>query len=218
MSTLMSFYLFFKKCVYEDRSDECFNKKWNELLTNYSLEENSWMENLYELREKWAAVYRNSFTADMITTQRSEGMNNIFKKRFYRKLDLSELIVECEKVSASLRKNELDEDFKSRMKKSVNYILNFPLLKTVAEAYTRRMYSEFEEEFKAQFSFSCKLLQNEGSISTFMVTHMNSDCGATVLFNSADNTLLVPAENLSPQVCLFLKMQIIKILYSQICL
>jgi zinc finger SWIM domain-containing protein 3 len=182
------------------------------------LEENSWMENLYELREKWAAVYRNSFTADMITTQRSEGMNNIFKKRFYRKLDLSELIVECEKVSASLRKNELDEDFKSRMKKSVNYILNFPLLKTVAEAYTRRMYSEFEEEFKAQFSFSCKLLQNEGSISTFMVTHMNSDCGATVLFNSADNTLLVPAENLSPQVCLFLKMQIIKILYSQICL
>jgi zinc finger SWIM domain-containing protein 3 len=138
-----------KKCVYEDRSEECFKKKWNELLTNYSLEENSWMENLYELTKKWVAVYRNSFTADMTTTQRSEGMNNVFKKRFRRKLGLSELIVECEKVSASLRENELDEDFKSRMKKLVNYISNFPLLKTAAEAYTRRMYSEFEEEFKA---------------------------------------------------------------------
>jgi hypothetical protein len=26
-------------------------------------------------------------------------------------------------------------------------------------------------------------------MSIFMVTHMNSDCGATVLFNSADNTI-----------------------------
>jgi zinc finger SWIM domain-containing protein 3 len=42
----------FKKYFYEDRSEKCFKKKWNELLTIYSLEENSWMENLYELREK----------------------------------------------------------------------------------------------------------------------------------------------------------------------
>jgi zinc finger SWIM domain-containing protein 3 len=93
-----------------------FQKKWNELLTEYSLEENSWMLNLYDLREKWAAIYRDSFTADMTTTQRSEGINNVFKKRFRRKLGLSELIMECEKVSASLRENELYEDFKSRTK------------------------------------------------------------------------------------------------------
>jgi hypothetical protein len=49
------------------------------------------MLNLYYLREKWAVVYRDSFIADMTTTQRSEGMNNIFKKRFHRKLGLSEL-------------------------------------------------------------------------------------------------------------------------------
>jgi zinc finger SWIM domain-containing protein 3 len=128
------------------------------------LDENSWMKNIYELREKWAAVYRDSFTADMTTTQRSEGMNNVFKKRFRRKLGLSELIIECEKVSASLWENELDEDFKSRMNNPVNYIPNFPLLKTAVKTYTRRMYSEFEEEFKGQFSFSCKLLHNVGSI------------------------------------------------------
>jgi zinc finger SWIM domain-containing protein 3 len=138
----------FKSCVYEDRSEECFQNKWNELLTKYNLQENSWMLNLYDLREKWAAVYRDSFTADMTTTQRSEGMNNVYKKRFRRKLGLSELIVECEKVSASLRENELYEDFKSRMKTPVNYIPNFPLLKTAVESYTRRMYTEFEDEFK----------------------------------------------------------------------
>ena len=80
------------------------------------------MLNLYSLREKWAAVYRDSFTADMTSTQRSEGMNNLFKNRFRRKLGLSELIGECDKVSATLRENELEEDFQSRRKKPVNYV------------------------------------------------------------------------------------------------
>ena len=71
----------FKRCVYEDRSEAIFIEKWNELLFEYKLEENKWMKNLYDLRKKWAAVYRDSFTADMNSTQRSEGMNNVFKKK-----------------------------------------------------------------------------------------------------------------------------------------
>jgi len=109
------------------------------------------MLNLYNLRTKWAVVYRDSFTADMNSTQRSEGMNNVFKKRFRRKLGISELLVECDKVSSSLRKNELDKDFESHRKSPVTYIPNCPLLKTAAESYTGRMYKEFEEEFKDNF-------------------------------------------------------------------
>jgi len=138
----------FKKRVYEDRSETYFIEKCHELLAKYNLKNNSWMANLYALRAKWAAVYRDSFTADMNSTQRSEGMNNVFKKRFHRRLGLSELLVECEKVAVSLRANELDADFKSRRKNLVTYIPNLPMLNTAAESYTRRMYSEFEEEFK----------------------------------------------------------------------
>jgi hypothetical protein len=89
-------------------------------------------------------------------TQRSEGMNNVFKKRFRRKLGLSELIVECEKVFASCSENELDEDFKSRMKNSVNYTQDLPLMKTATEMYTMRIFHEFEEEFKRQHSFNVR--------------------------------------------------------------
>ncbi|WVZ62367.1 hypothetical protein U9M48_012125 [Paspalum notatum var. saurae] len=164
-------------------------KRCNELLTKYGLVDNSWLLNLYELREKWAAVYRDCFTPDMTSTQRSEGMNNVFKKRFRRKLGLSELLAECDKVSTTLRENELDEDFKSRIKNPVHYIQNFPLFRIAAESYTRRMCVEFEEEFKRQLSYSGKLLHTEGSISTFVVTHMQSNYGATVVFNSADTTI-----------------------------
>jgi zinc finger SWIM domain-containing protein 3 len=72
----------FKKYVYEDRSEDYFKKKWNELLTEYGFEDNTWMQKLYDLRVKWVVVYRDSFTADMTSTQRSEGMNNILKKCF----------------------------------------------------------------------------------------------------------------------------------------
>ena len=179
----------FKRCVYKDRSEAYFIEKWNELLSEYKLEDNSWMRNLYYLRAKWAAVYRDAFTADMTSTQRSEGMNNVFKKIFRRKLGLSELLVECEKVLLSLRENELDEDFNSRRKDAVTYTTDLPMLKTAAESYTRRMYSEFEDEFKKQLSLSQKLLQTEGTNLTFFVTYMQSDRGATVVFNSEDSTI-----------------------------
>ena len=166
-----------------------FIEKWNELLREYKLEDNSWMQNLYSIWAKWAVVYRDSFTADMNSTQRSEGMNNVFKKSFRRKLGLSELLVECEKVSDSLCQNELDDDFKSRGKIPVTYILNLPMLRTAAESYTRRMYSKFEEEFKKQFTLSCNLVRTEGTNLTFMVTYMQSERGATVVFNTADSTI-----------------------------
>jgi len=183
------FLLDFKNCVYEDRSETYFIEKWHELLDKYNLENNSWMANLYALRAKWAAVYRDSFTADMNSTQRSEGMNNVFKKRFRRKLGLSELLVECEKVAVSLRANELDADFKSRQKNPVTYISNLPMLNTAAESYTRRMYSEFEEEFKKQFTLSSELLEAVGTNLTFFVKYMQSNRGATVVFNKDDSNI-----------------------------
>jgi len=40
-----------------------------------------WLKNLFEMRDKWAMVYgRHTFTADMVSTQRSKSMNNILKK------------------------------------------------------------------------------------------------------------------------------------------
>jgi hypothetical protein len=147
------------------------------------------MANLYVLRVKWVVVYRDSFTTDMNSTQRSEGMNNVFKKRFRRRLGLSKLLVECEKVAVSLRANELDADFKSHRKNPIAYIPNLPMLNTAAESYTRRMYSEFEEEFKRQFTLSCELLEDTGTNKTFFVKYMQSDRGATVVLNTEDSTI-----------------------------
>jgi hypothetical protein len=179
----------FKSCVYEDRSEFQFDKKWHELWQDYNLGENGWMKILYSLRKKRVIVFCDSFTFDMTSTQRSEGMNNVYEKRFWQKFSIFELLVECDKVFASLRANELDEDFHSRQKVRVPYIPILPMLKTASESYIRRIYSEFEAEFKDHFLFSGTVLKIEGSISTYIVTHMQSDHGATFIFNVENTTI-----------------------------
>jgi zinc finger SWIM domain-containing protein 3 len=134
------FWADFKSFIYEDRAEIYFTEKCNKLLAKYNLQDNSWMSNLYALRTKWVVVHRDSFTADMHSTQRSEGMNNIFKKRFRRKLGLTKLLVECENVIVDLRSNEKDADFESRRNNPVCYILNLPMLKTAVETYKENVF------------------------------------------------------------------------------
>ena len=99
-------------------------------------------------------------------------MNNVFKKRFRRRLGL---LAECDKVSAILRENELDADFNSRRKNPVTYIPNLPILKTAAGSYTRRMYSEFEEQFKEQFQFSWKFIGTINDLLKFTCRPVESE-------------------------------------------
>uniref|UniRef100_A0A8I6YS09 Protein FAR1-RELATED SEQUENCE n=1 Tax=Hordeum vulgare subsp. vulgare TaxID=112509 RepID=A0A8I6YS09_HORVV len=142
------------------------------------------MNNLYKLREKWATIYRrDSFSADMTTTQRSEGMN-MFKRSFRKRLCLSDFLQAYDKCTARLHRKEKYEDYKSRHTSPVLCMSDLPLLKIAAESYTRTLYFEFEEEFKRQFNLACVLLGTEGTTSTYKVTSFQyKNDEATVAFN-----------------------------------
>ena len=51
------------------------------------------------------------------------------------------------------------------------------------------MYSEFEEEFKRQFTLTCDLMEDTGTNLTFFVKYMESDRGATIVLNTEDLTI-----------------------------
>jgi zinc finger SWIM domain-containing protein 3 len=159
--------------------------KWHDLLAKYNLQENSWINNMFKFREKWATVYRrDSFSGDMTSTQRSEGMNNVFKKTFRGRLSLSELLEKVDKCAVRLRRKEKYEDFKSRHSDPVICIRRHPLLKAAAASYTRTLYSFFEEEFQRQFTLSCTLLSSETTTNTYKVTSFfREDKEAIVVFN-----------------------------------
>ncbi|CAL9071935.1 unnamed protein product [Musa textilis] len=159
----------FKDCMHEEGSEEEFCSKWVRLIHKYDLAGNSWLEDVYAARERWAMVYnKNSFSAFMTTMQWSESMKNHFKKHFNRKLPLSKLLEQYHKSLNRFREKELYEDYKSRQTKPV-LLVDMPMLNEAAESYTRLMYNEFEDEFKSQLSCLCEPIGIDGTVYTFKV-------------------------------------------------
>ncbi|KAF1881489.1 hypothetical protein Lal_00021467 [Lupinus albus] len=75
----------FSKCIYEYEEEDEFIKAWYDLLDNYGLRGNRWMNQTFALKEKWALVY-DFFTtlrgwlmihisADFKATQRSVSLS-----------------------------------------------------------------------------------------------------------------------------------------------
>ncbi|KAG8380882.1 hypothetical protein BUALT_Bualt06G0062900 [Buddleja alternifolia] len=72
----------FSSCMYDHEDEEEFIDAWNKMIVKHSLQNNDdWLQRMFQLRKKWVLVYgRETFCADMSTTQRSESMNNVIKK------------------------------------------------------------------------------------------------------------------------------------------
>jgi hypothetical protein len=125
-------------------------------------------------------VHCDSFTIDIHSTQRSEGMKNVFKKWFRWILGLSELLFECENVVVDLRSNEKDADFESSRKIPVSYIPNMPRWKLQLKHIQGKCISSL----KKQFTLTCDLLEANDTNLMFFVRYMQSDRGATILLNT----------------------------------
>ena len=79
----------FSNCIYNYNEEGEFIDAWSDMLRKYDLENNEWLQKMYDLREKWDLVYgRETFCAHMTTTQRSESMNNTIKGYVNYKHDL----------------------------------------------------------------------------------------------------------------------------------
>ncbi|XP_055959717.1 protein FAR1-RELATED SEQUENCE 5-like [Mercurialis annua] len=71
----------FSSRVYGYEEEDKWLQAWDDMLNKYMLTDNTWCNGIFEVRRKWAMVCgRHMFTADMMSTQRSESMNNVLKK------------------------------------------------------------------------------------------------------------------------------------------
>ncbi|XP_031504220.1 protein FAR1-RELATED SEQUENCE 5-like isoform X4 [Nymphaea colorata] len=71
----MGFKESFTRWIFQCEDDDTFRSAWEQMVHFYNLEENIWLQKLYEDKEKWALAYgRQYFCADMINTQRAESL------------------------------------------------------------------------------------------------------------------------------------------------
>ncbi|KAL6576811.1 hypothetical protein OROMI_011087 [Orobanche minor] len=121
------------------------------VLEKYELqdEDEKWLQRLFEKKEKWAQVYgRQHFCGGMASTQRSESMNNYFKKYFKRKQIFAEFMKHFDKALSLCRVKEEQAYLKSSQ--SVPDLESKWVVERLArEFYTRKMFILFQKELKA---------------------------------------------------------------------
>ena len=93
---------------------EEFEETSKSLIIEYKLEDNEWLNHLYEIQASWAPIYNRSIVfAGMNTTGRSEGINSFFNGFVTSSTNLREFVVKYEGALKRIIEKESDEDFES---------------------------------------------------------------------------------------------------------
>ncbi|RYQ79720.1 hypothetical protein Ahy_Scaffold1g106590 isoform B [Arachis hypogaea] len=89
----------FKKAMYANFEVEDFEEYWKTAVESLGLQNNSWVQQTYEVKESWATAYlRGTFCAGYRTTSRCEGIN-AYIKGFLKSTDsILELVHSLDRV------------------------------------------------------------------------------------------------------------------------
>ncbi|BBN70320.1 Far-red impaired responsive family protein [Prunus dulcis] len=177
----------FSSCIYDYEDEDAFLNAWNSMLEKYTLVGNDWLSRLFKIREKWALIYgRQTFCADITTTQRSESMNSCIKKYVSYKYDLLRFFQHFQRLVEDRRYEELKAEFKASQSSPT---LSFPveILKHAANVYTPKVFKVFQDELCK--AYDCVLHFNDemGTISKYEVIPYGKNWQHTVTFDSTNN-------------------------------
>ncbi|XP_027067800.1 protein FAR1-RELATED SEQUENCE 5-like [Coffea arabica] len=160
----------FSRCVYDFDEEEDFIYEWNSMLKKYGLEDNDWLKRIFEIREKWALVYgRETFCADMTTTQRSESMNSVIKRYVTYKNKFHEFFNHFERLVDDRRYKELQANFRAYMSTPV-LPFDVDVLKQAASVYTPEVFKWFEVEWGKSHDCGIITYSEVGTVTEYKIT------------------------------------------------
>ncbi|XP_074337281.1 protein FAR1-RELATED SEQUENCE 5-like [Apium graveolens] len=136
----------FNNCIYHSLTEEIFEDRWKALILKYKLEDNTWLQGLYNLKHKWIDAYtRNIFFAGQKTTSRSEGMNAFFDAYVGSCMGLKEFVEGAQKALERQFMREKEEDYNTHHK--ICYMrLKTALEQHAASIYTKDMFKKFQDQ------------------------------------------------------------------------
>ncbi|XP_072064515.1 protein FAR1-RELATED SEQUENCE 5-like [Arachis hypogaea] len=104
----------FKKAIYANFKVDDFEEYWKTAVESLGLQNNSWVQSTYEVKESWATAYlRGTFCAGYRTTARFEGIN-AYINGFLKSTDsILELVHSLDRIVKDYRNNEVTAQFYS---------------------------------------------------------------------------------------------------------
>ncbi|XP_016163457.1 protein FAR-RED IMPAIRED RESPONSE 1-like [Arachis ipaensis] len=97
--------------IWNAHSEESFEKDWCAFITEFNLEKNKWLSDLYDERRMWVLIYfQGEFWAGMRSTQRSESMHAFFGGYLHCKSGLVQFVHEYDNVLGNKEQIKLEDD------------------------------------------------------------------------------------------------------------
>ncbi|XP_062085665.1 protein FAR1-RELATED SEQUENCE 5-like [Humulus lupulus] len=180
----------FRNCIYE-YDEECeFIEAWGNMLGKYNLENNDWLAKQFELKEKWALVYgRETFCANMTTTQRSESINNVLKKFVSYQHTLLRFFKHFERLIDDRRYEELKADFRVSQR-NLAPSLSIEILNHETYVYTPPVLRMFEVAFSKAYNYAMGLCNELGAVAEYKLTPNGKYFHHTVKYDSSINVAI----------------------------
>ena len=112
------------------------------------MEANTWLNSIYQIKEKWAACYmKYAFTLGMRSTQLSESINSDIKSCTRPNLNINQFFKQFERIVEDKRYNELKHDFEMRQKLPRMIVQSSPLFQQLSQVYTPLIFDFFQREW-----------------------------------------------------------------------
>ncbi|KAJ0232249.1 Protein FAR-RED ELONGATED HYPOCOTYL 3 [Hirschfeldia incana] len=175
----------FEKCVYKSWKEEDFARRWWEILAEFNLKEDQWMQSLYKDRRKWAPTYMSDvLLAGMSTSQRGDSVNAFLDKYLHKKTSVQEFV----KLYDTILQDRFEEEAKAESEtwsKQPTMKSPSPFEKSVSEVYTPAVLKKFQVEVLGAIACSPREENRDGTCSTFTVQDFENSQEFVVTWNQA---------------------------------
>ncbi|XP_051114539.1 protein FAR1-RELATED SEQUENCE 5-like [Andrographis paniculata] len=178
----------FEKCMDGCDSEVDFDGTWNGMINNYDCRDNKWLNDMYNLRQKWSTLYYgDEFNAGFRTTCRSEHGNHVLEEISNEVSSLYEFVITFEELVGRWRRKERIEDFNCKQGKLTRGLKHSPLLNHAASVYTNAVYEKFELELMSGTMANSRVSKGTYGATSWMyeVISHETDQIRTLVFDTA---------------------------------
>ncbi|CAL4930646.1 unnamed protein product [Urochloa decumbens] len=152
----------FHKIINDMLTIDEFERAWAYMLKLFDIEDNEYLKNLYDKKEKWAKCYfRDCFCARMSSTQRSESANHMLKRFVPRNCSMNRFVLQFNKLLFDRNSAEDQAEFKTKIVDDVRERA-WPIEEHAAKFYTAAVYGLFRKEInKATRYFAIEKIKDK---------------------------------------------------------
>ncbi|RWR74470.1 protein FAR1-RELATED SEQUENCE 5-like protein [Cinnamomum micranthum f. kanehirae] len=179
----------FRKCVYDYEEEDEFLQAWDNMIKKYSLVDNTWLQQLFNERERWAVVYgKDTFCADMKSILRTESLNNELERYLHPSRNILQFFEDFQRMVDERHCAELKANFKM-IQSSPKVIVPVDILTHASSVYTPVMFEMFQTEYVNGLNCIVKGCTEEGTVKKYEVIDGKGHCHIVTLDSMDEATV-----------------------------